>query len=93
VASDKLRVTRGAEGLVAYESSKGAYRSFCGRCGSQLFMRYDAEPEWAYVAMGSLTTAPERGPSKHYSYEERVEWFAFRDELPKVKGKTGEEVE
>jgi hypothetical protein len=51
-------------------------------------MRYDAEPEHAWVAFASLTTTPERAPDRHYSFEERAAWFPFRDELPKLLGKT-----
>jgi hypothetical protein len=53
-------------------------------------MHYDAEPEWAWVAFASLVTAPGRLPDRHYSFEERVEWFPFSDELPKRRAKTDE---
>lgn len=76
--------------LVRYTSSPGAHRSFCGTCGSQIVMHYDAEPAWAWVALASLLTPPDRLPDRHYSYEERVAWFPFSDELPKRLAKTTE---
>lgn len=86
-------ITAGADRLVRFASSPGAYRSFCGTCGSHLVMHYDAEPEWAWFALATLVTPPDRLPDRHYSYEERVAWFPFRDELPKLRGKTAERME
>jgi hypothetical protein len=80
----------GGDRLVGYASSPGARRSFCGTCGSHLFMHYDAEPEWVWVALGTFTTAPAREPDRHYSFEERVAWFPFSDDLPKLRGKSDE---
>jgi hypothetical protein len=53
-------------------------------------MRYEADPEWVYVALASLTTPPDREPDHHYSFEERVAWLHFRDELPKCRAKSNE---
>lgn len=83
-----LRITSGSEALTAFPSSPGARRSFCGRCGSQLFMLYDAEPEVAYVTFASLADPGEARPHSHVSFEERVSWFPFEDALPKRRAKT-----
>ena len=93
IAAASLRVTSGADRIVAYPSSPGARRSFCGTCGSQLFMHYDAEPAWAYVTLASLASPPDRAPDRHYSFEERVAWFPFHDALSKVRGKSREPME
>jgi hypothetical protein len=90
VGAAQLRVTGGVEHVARYTSSPGAHRSFCGTCGSQLFMRYDAEPAEVYVTLGSLTTPPDRAPERHVSFEERVAWFPFRDDLPKHRAKSRE---
>lgn len=93
VPRGNLRVTVGADRLVAYPSSPGARRSFCGVCGSQLFMDYDADPEWSYVTLASFSTPPDGLPTRHYSFEERVGWFPFHDPLPKVRAKSSDPVE
>lgn len=93
VKANTLTVTRGASRIVAYPSSPGARRSFCGTCGSQLFMHYDPEPEEAYVALGSLEDAPDPAPVRHVSFEERVGWFPFEDALPKHRGKSSDPVD
>jgi hypothetical protein len=89
-AAASLRVTAGEDRIVRYTSSLGAHRSFCGTCGSPLFMRYDAEPSLAWVAFASLETPSPRLPDRHYSFEERAAWFPFEDALPRCVGKTTE---
>lgn len=93
IAASAFRVTGGADRLVRYASSPGAHRSFCGTCGSQIVMHYDAEPDHAWVPIGSLVTPPDRLPDRHYSYEKRVAWFPFSDALPKRLGKTSDPAE
>jgi hypothetical protein len=72
-----------------YESSPGAFRVFCSRCGSQLFMEYRCEPNIAYVTVGSLDSVPDRMPDRHFSYEEKADWFTFNDGLPRYREKSG----
>lgn len=40
--------------LSQYESSKGTYRHFCGRCGATVFWRSDNRPELIDVSVGLL---------------------------------------
>ena len=89
VDSWRLRITSGNEKLIRYESSPGAFRIFCGTCGSQLFMEYKVEPESIYVTVGSLNSPKDVMPDRHFSFEERVVWFAPNDALPKYRGKSG----
>ena len=93
VTARSLDVTEGRERLSRYTSSPGAHRSFCGTCGSPLFMRYDSEPEHAWVAFATLSALPDRLPDRHYSFEERAAWFPFHDALPRLVGKTEEPAE
>ena len=86
----QLRMVSGAGRLVAHRSSPGAWRSFCGRCGSQMWMNYDDEPKVTYLALASLTTPADRSPDRHVSFEERVPWFPFSDTLPKHVAKSSE---
>jgi hypothetical protein len=90
VLATQLEITAGTDKLVRYESSPGAFRSFCGTCGSQLFMHYDAEPARAYVTFASFTSLPDREPDRHLGFEEHVPWFSFHDGLPRLRGKSSE---
>lgn len=80
VAEAAFTVASGAELLVAYASSPGVTRSFCGRCGTQLVYRM-AGLDRVYVPVAVLdrTDRPIEG---HVSYEERVSWLAGLESLP-----------
>jgi hypothetical protein len=93
LATSSFRVTAGADRIKRYDSSPGAHRSFCGTCGSPLYMQYDAEPEWTWVPFASLVEPFDRLPDRHWSFEERVAWFPFQDALPKRVAKTEQSAE
>ena len=71
----------------SFESSKGNYRQFCGSCGSPLFMECSEDPDIVYVTLGSLEQNPDLRPTRHVSFEERVQWDPTGDSLPKYEGK------
>ena len=85
--AEDFRIDSGAEKLGVYESSSGVSRQFCLRCGSPLFYRSIEEADVVYATLSSLTASNGTMPTRHVSFEERVEWFAFVDDLPKFKGK------
>ncbi len=45
-----------------------------------------------YVSVGSLTSAIDDRPVAHVSYEEHVGWIEGSDALPKLRGKTDEQI-
>lgn len=66
-----------------YQSSKGAHREFCGKCGCNLTF---VEPGSSGVEV-SFTTAtldePEVvHPSVHIFSSTKLRWLAIKDELP-----------
>ncbi len=77
----------GLGALTCFESSPGVFRSFCGRCGSQLLYESDAEPATIYFPTACLASAPDVLPARHVSIEEKVDWLDVADALPKVVGK------
>src|SRR5262245_32203743 len=85
IESHNLQITRGAKKLTRYESSPGAFRVFCGACGSHLFMEYRGEPSTMYVTVASFDSSPDKMPDKHFSYEERASWFTLNDSLPRYR--------
>ena len=62
VVRSQLQIVSGNGDLARHESSLGAFRIFCGKCGSHLFMEYASEPEWAYFTVASLETSPRIPP-------------------------------
>jgi hypothetical protein len=69
-----------------YESSPGAQRGFCGRCGSTLFFR--AEGRWPgelHIALACFHDAVDRSPQAHVHWDTHVDWAAVdpADGLPR----------
>ena len=83
--ADALTVTQGT--TQSYISSSFAARSFCGRCGGQLFWNYTTEqtpPVW--VAVGTLDHPELLTPERHVFAADRVPWLHMADKLPRSEG-------
>jgi len=81
--TDEVRVTGGAENLRDYESSPGAHRKFCGRCGTQLFFESINWLGETHVTRVSLDDAVGPPPSVHVFYGDRARFFDGAEHLPK----------
>ncbi len=66
-----------------YESSTGAMRGFCGRCGSPMFFQSTRWPGEIHIARALFTDPLDREPSAHVFYETHVSWLNVNDDLPK----------
>jgi hypothetical protein len=91
----RFRFDAGEERVRWYRSSEWIRWGFCGECGSPLLYRADAEghPESPgvdrmYVSAGALVTPLDRRVERHVSWEERVDWYAPGDALPRHLGKS-----
>lgn len=73
-----------------YESTPGAERGFCSRCGGMLFFRSGRWPGELHVALAHFTTPIDRQPQVHVHWESHVEWASIdpADGLPR-KGAAG----
>lgn len=69
--------------LTTYESSSGARRGFCPRCGTQISFRADYIPGLIDITIGSLDHPEAITPSLHYWDSKRLPWVQFSDQLPK----------
>ena len=76
---------------VWFRSSQKVQRAFCGRCGSPLLYRGDGEDR-TYIAAGALEDLPDRLPTEHVSFEEKVAWLEVADRLPKFRAKGSAEI-
>ncbi len=66
-----------------YESSPGAHRAFCPRCGSPMLFKSTRWPGEMHVARSLIEGALDREPSAHVFYETHVSWLSVEDGLPK----------
>jgi hypothetical protein len=81
--SEQLALEPGSESPTWYESSPGAKRGFCPRCGSPMFFQ---STRWAgelHVARALFADPLDREPSAHVFYETHVSWLDVNDDLPK----------
>ncbi|VWX63737.1 conserved hypothetical protein [Burkholderiales bacterium 8X] len=64
-----------------YESSPGARRSFCARCGTQICFTADYIPGLIDVTIGSLDQPERLAPVMHSWDSKRLPWLALSDDL------------
>lgn len=84
-----FRVVEGAALLGSWESSPGAQRCFCTRCGSQLFKRNAAHPDMVRLRLGALDDELEGCPAYRIWVSSAPSWSAITDDLPRYEcGKT-----
>ena len=57
-------------------------RHFCERCGSPLFIRIEADPTTAILAITSLDKEPTAGATMHINVEAKAPWHEILDDLP-----------
>lgn len=80
--ADSLAVLEGADLIRAFRASDSAERQFCGRCGSKLFYRADAMPQFVWVAAGVFDDDPRVRSSHHIFVGSKAAWFDITDDLP-----------
>lgn len=80
VPEQELRVTQGTP--ATFRSSPPAERSFCGRCGTQLFFRHEGAPGLADVTTASLDDPEAVPPRDHTFVRSRLSWVRLADGLP-----------
>jgi hypothetical protein len=86
----KLRLLESSS-LVRHRSSEHGSRSFCGRCGSQLFCENAQHPERIDITLASMHGPIDRPPQAHFYYDSRAHWIDGEEKLPKRGGATGVE--
>jgi hypothetical protein len=69
--------------LCWHQSSPGAERASCGRCGSPMFFRSQRWPGELHIALALFETELDRAPQRHVFYDTHVSWFEVNDSLPK----------
>jgi hypothetical protein len=86
VGSDRFELLSGGTELRRYQSSPGATRSFCGRCGTMLLFESSRWPGEVHVTLAHLDSAEGLAPEAHAYWSSRVPWADLPGtELPKVE--------
>ena len=85
MVSDHVTILDHDNQLTWYESSAGAERGFCGRCGASLFFK---SKNWAgelHIALAAFDDPIDREPQAHAFYAAHIDWMPVDDTLIFVK--------
>jgi hypothetical protein len=82
-SSNQVNIDDEHASLHWYESSKGAMRGFCSRCGSPMFFKSDRWPDELHIARALFAEPLDRNPAAHVFFETHVPWLTINDDLLK----------
>jgi hypothetical protein len=85
-----VRFVSGEDLVREFESSPGAFRAFCGRCGSPLYSRRADRPDVLRIRLGILDDDPGRRSLAHFWVGAKAPWFEITDDLPQFEAGVAE---
>lgn len=85
VPRKRFRVTKDEGSLRRYESSAGAWRVFCGTCGSPAYADVAADKEHIRIRLGTLEREAQAEIAAHVWIGSKAEWDAITFELPRYE--------
>jgi len=86
VTRDGFSYLSGESELRHYASSASHDRVFCGRCGSNILVSLEADPDMLYLAMGTVDGDPPLPPGYHFYVDSKAPWYTILDSLPQYPG-------
>jgi hypothetical protein len=89
VPREQLRMLVGDATLACYESSEHGQRSFCRVCGSSLFCESRMRPDRVDIVLANMAGPVDRAPQAHVYFDDRAQWVAVDDGLPRLGGVSG----
>ena len=88
-----LKLVTGADDLSEYEQSPGTRRYFCSRCGSQIYVLLDSEPDLIRPRIGGINGNVNVEITAHVWIVSKANWYKITDDLPQYhKGADDEKV-
>lgn len=84
--ADQLNWLTGRELLVAYESSKGAYREFCSACGSHILIHGQTGDDSLSIPAGTLDGDPPITDLGQIFVNDRLHWATPDPDAPQYPG-------
>ena len=77
------RVVSGMSMVSEYESSPGAHRAFCSRCGSPVFARVEADPGHVRIRLGTLSRDAQATITAHVWVGSKAGWDQLAWDVPR----------
>jgi len=84
--SGHFKLLSGDHHLKWYESSPGARRGFCSKCGSAMLFESARWPDETHVALGCIEDAIDRVPEANAFISAHVDWMPLDTSLRTVEG-------
>ena len=79
---DRYRVIAGEDLISEYESSPGARRCFCSRCGSPVFARVAKDPDHIRIRLGTLDREADAEITAHVWVGSKARWDRLTWAIP-----------
>jgi hypothetical protein len=79
---ERYRVIAGEDLISGYESSPGAWRCFCSRCGSPVFARVAKDPDHIRIRLGTLDREANADISAHVWVGSKARWDRLTWAIP-----------
>jgi hypothetical protein len=84
VALADWKLLAGKELIREFESSPGAFRAFCSRCGSPVYKRLASQPDSVRVRLGLVNEDPGLRARAHVWVDAKAAWHEITDSLPQL---------
>ena len=85
VPREAFNYNTGAFQVSSYDSSETHSRKFCGRCGSNILVELESEPDALYLTMGTMDGNPTLPPGYHIYVGSKAPWHTISDDLPQYE--------
>jgi hypothetical protein len=79
---ERYRLISGEDLISEYESSPGARRCFCSRCGSPVFARVEKDPDHIWIRLGTLDREIDAGITAHVWVGSKAHWDRLTWTIP-----------
>jgi hypothetical protein len=79
---ERYRVIAGEDRISGYESSHGARRYFCSRCGSPVFARVAIDPDHIRIRLGTLDREADAEITAHAWVGSKARWDRLTWAIP-----------
>ena len=86
IAATDLVFTEGEDLLAAWQSSPGVNRYFASCCGSPIYKRDDASPNFLGFRLGTLDSDPAVTAQVHFMTASKAPWVEIEDSLEQQSG-------
>ena len=83
VKAGDLVAVSGADAIGKGQSISFGHRSFCGECGTPLFVQVDHQPETVDFSIATLDDPDGVAPGFHIFWGSKIGWFNPGDTLPR----------